>query len=193
MDLLIGDPASSTEGVVAVQAILRINPLSGLLMIEGVDDDHPVEYELDNEEVFLGAGKRHCLWQRVNRFFLGNLGLELEYARLDDAELDDLRKLRDQVFGWNGLQAPDARLPIFPPPQLHKRLHHNSLLVGNLGAGSYGIVRLAIDITTGDPCAVKSIQINNVAIREETLNEAAVLLKCPVGNRIFPSNGHFMY
>lgn len=161
-------------------------------MIEGVDDNHPVEYELDNEKVFLGAGKCHSLWQRENRFFLGNLGFKLEYAKLDKAELDNLRKLRDKVFEWNGLRAPDTRLPIFPPPQAHKRLQHNSLLFGILGAGSYGIVRIAIDIKTGDPCAVKSIQIKNTAVRDETLNEASLLLKYPVCNRLSPFNGHFM-
>lgn len=191
VDILIGDPASSTTGLVAIHAFLRINPHSGFLTIEGVDDDHPVEYMLDNMLVPLGAGKRHSLWQTANRFKIGNLEFVLTYPELDEAGLDNLRRVRDRAFKWNGIPAPDARIPVLPPPQARKRLH-NSLLFGILGAGSYGIVRIGIDITTGDPCAVKSIQIKNVAVGLETLNEASVLLKYPVCKSILPFNGHFM-
>ena len=149
-------------------------------MIQGIDDDHPVHYILHNKPVFLGAGMSHALWQSVNRFFLGNLEFNLTYAELDETGQDHLREVRDRVFEWNSLRAPDARLPVIPPPEYEIDQRGNCHIFGILGFGSYGIVRLGINIPTGYPCAVKSIHVKHSLVLDEILNEASILLKYPV-------------
>ena len=183
LDIRIGCPASSTKGAIAIHAVLRINPFSGFLTIEGTHNDYPVQYLWYNDRVPLGAGKRHCLWQKVNLFFLGNLEFELRYAELDEAGLDLLRGLRNKVFFHNGLPAPNAYLPVLPPSRDRMDLQDDTLVFGLLGQGSYGLVRIGINITTGDICAVKSIHVKNPLVLEEILTEASILLKFPVCSR----------
>ena len=148
-----------------------------------MDDNHPVQYFLGNKLVSLGGGKHHCLWQNVNRFILGNVEFKLTYAELDQDGLKNLRQVRDRIFKCKGLPAPHEALPVLPPLEHRQHLQDNNLLFGILGAGSYGIVHIAIDIITGDPRAVKSIQIKHLLVRQETLKEAFILLKYPVCNR----------
>ena len=193
VDIRIGCPANSTESVVPIHAILRTNPSSGFLTIEGVENDYPVGYIRDDETVSLGAGKRHSLWQKANRFFLGNLEFELKYAKLDKARLHKLRALRDKAFFNNGLRAPNAHLPVLPPSLDKLDQQGDFLLFGILGEGSYGLVRIGINITTGDICAVKSVHVKNPAVLEEILNEANILFKFPVCSRSLHLIDYDMY
>ena len=184
VDILLDCPADSTDEIADFHAVLRVNTQSGFLMIEGSDDLHPVQYLLDGKLVALGAGKRHSLWQSVNHFSLGMVEFVLEYAPTGPAGLQKLRQARDRVFKGRGFSAPNALLPIIPPSAMETHRIGNTLLFGSLGSGGYGMVRIGINITTGDVCAMKSIRTNNPIVLQEILNEASILLKYPVCNRL---------
>lgn len=184
VDILLHCPADSTNEIADFHAVLRVNTQSGILMIEGTNDLHPVQYLLDGEFVQLGAGERHSLWQSVNRFALGKVEFRLTYAQSGQAVMEKLRQARDRVFEGRGLPAPHTLLPVIPPSAMKTHRIGNTLLFGILASGGYCVVRIGINITTGDICAMKSIWTNNAIVRQEIFNEASILLKYPVCNRI---------
>ena len=193
VDILLDDLTESNNGIIPLHALLRINKQSGFLMIQGIDDRHPVRYSNHYGSAILGHGKCHCLWQMANTFSIGNVDFILTYAQLNQAQMKNLRQVRDRAFKTRGLQAPIGQLPISPPLSTEGHtLGYNmlcyKLLFSVLGFGRYGVVRVAVDIITGNLCAVKSVLAKTLKEREEALREADVLLKFPVCKRIFGSN-----
>lgn len=154
-------------------------------MLESLEKQCQVLYMLDNEPVVLRTGKLHCFWQTTNIFIVGGLKFVLRYTRLDQHELDEIRKERDQIWSLRGLPAPDSRLPIIPPHNPIKTLDDGIVVFSNTGGRGFGIVGIGINIKTGEPRAVKSVQIRNARIRKECMNEANVLFRYPVCIPIF--------
>ena len=178
VDLLIRFPGRPIKAPRV--ALLRVHPRSGILMIESLQKHIEVQYILDNEPVILEVGKVHCFWQTTNLFAVDGFKFVLKYSRLEQRELDIIRKERDEVWNLRGLPAPDSRFPIIPPNNPLKRLDDGTIVLRNIARGSFGIVGIGLNIKTGEPCAVKSVPIRNVGVLRECMNEADILFKFPV-------------
>ena len=193
VDILLDGPAEATNGIAESHALLRINRQSGFLMIEGIDDRYPVKYTLNNVDVSLGGKDCHSLWQTTNRFKLGNIEFQLTYAKRTLNELRISRLLRNNVFKRKNISPPDGRFPVLPPLEGHQHLHNNCLLFSIFAAGPDWTVHAAIDIKTGNPCVVRSVQINHVLLRDQIFKLASSLISFPVCNRMLPFGDGGMY
>lgn len=176
VDLLTTCPGSSTHGIIKVHAILCFHQESGYLMLEGVSDDYPVRYMLDNDILPLGARMSHVMWQTINIFYLGATMYVLTYEKLSTQQLETLRQARDLVFSKARLSAPDHRLPLFPNQPVLRRLG-STIVYKYVDSGGFGMVGVGVDISSGNPCAVKTVHILGENVLHEILNELEVLLK----------------
>ena len=64
---------------------MRLHFTSGVLMLCGIHDAHPVEHIVNEQKapINLRAGQRHDLLDKVNRFKLGKLELRLMYEHTE--------------------------------------------------------------------------------------------------------------
>ena len=178
VDLLVRFPGKPTR--TPRIALLRIHPKSGILMIESLQKHCEVQYMLDNEPVILEVGRVYCFWQTTNLFAVGGLKFVLNYPRLGQRELENIRKERDEVWNLRGLPAPDSRFPIIPPHNPLKRLDDGTIVFSNIAGGAFGIVGIGVNIKTGEPCAVKSVPMRSADVWKEFMNEGDILFRYPV-------------
>lgn len=181
VDIMVAHPDQSPNGVLPIHALLRIHPRSSLLMIGGVSDSHPVQLITDRVTIFLGAGDWHGLSQTRNTFRLNEMDFSLNYRKLSQEKLDDLREARDESYKLGGFPAPDPRLPLFP----HNPIGQMGDIVHfqRVGRGTFGEVYVAMNIKTGEPCAVKEVAANSSEACDEFMHEAEVLFRFPVSIR----------
>ncbi|KAL9013438.1 MAG: hypothetical protein Q9173_001865 [Seirophora scorigena] len=80
--LLIRAGGKKTYGVASIHARISFHSQTGVLMLHGVWDDAPVEYQTHDgsELVFLGSGQRHVLYQKSNSFTVGQLQYRLVFS-----------------------------------------------------------------------------------------------------------------
>ena len=158
VDLLVTCPGKYSYDVAMVHALVQFHPESGVLMLRGLSDAQPVEYDLDKTKV-LYAKDTHVLYQKENRFNLGKLRFNLEYETLDDKEYTKYIQLRNQGLIESGRGIPHPR--IFAIPQRpHVRID-DLILHDNISSGAFGFVCAAVDAHTGAPMAMKETWIRN--------------------------------
>ena len=158
VDLLVTCPGKYSYDVAMVHALIHFHPESGVLMLRGLSDAQPVEYDLDKTKL-LYAKDTHVLYQKENRFNLGKLRFNLEYETLDDKEYTKYIQLRNQGLIQSGRGIPHPR--IFAIPQRpHVRID-DLILHDNISSGAFGFVCAAVDAHTGAPMAMKETWIRN--------------------------------
>ena len=114
---------------------------------------------------------------------VGEIEAELHCSDPGKVALNSIRKIRDEAFEEAGYAAPDSRLPVLPTEKPLKRLG-DILIYRYIGAGGFGLVGIGIDVTTGEPRAVKSITIKEANKWNESLNEARLSLRFSVSTSI---------
>lgn len=151
----------SKAGIAALHALIQFHTESGLLMLVGLSDSHPVEYLLDFRQVplLLRHNERHVLHQEVNRFSLGKLLFKLVYENLDDLRLAEYTRVRNEFFKKLGRRIPHAHINVVPQKQSH--MIGSVILHQSLSSGTFGWVYAAVDARTGAPLAVKELAIKD--------------------------------
>ena len=178
VDLIVTPPDKPAEGVQSVHALIQLNEESGYLMLVGLSNEHPVEYELENAVTHLYLGQKHILYQSVNRFSLGCLQFKLVYENQGKLEHERYSYQRDQYLKKHGLKVPHQRISAIP-----RRSH--SLICGvvihdTIYRGGFGSVKVAIDAKTGAPRAIKEVTVNISSVARDHRDELAVNITFPV-------------
>ena len=161
VDILLVPPNEHHgSGVANVHALLAIHPLSGALMLRSTSS-HPVIYlsaAEDGGDVVLCRGEQTVIFKAVNRLRFG----ALDYILTMRVEVEShFQVLRDQ-FITTILEAPalpHPKLDVMPQPYHHKAAGY--IMHKPISTGAFGMVRSAIDSSTGNPLAVKRISIKN--------------------------------
>lgn len=162
VELLVVSPQVKDQGVAAQHALIRFHLTSGALMLCGISDSHPVEYIVNEqkEPIVLGAGQKHVLLDKVNRFKLGKLEFRLIYEDMDSQGYTDYVQARDRIIEGIGLSAPHRCLQAVPRAYFHHRM--GTIIMHQLmSSGAFGMVYAAVDSRTGEPLAVKELQIKD--------------------------------
>ena len=184
VDILLIYPNKYPSGVIGEHAIIRLHQATGVLMIGGLSNEHPVGFMDENVYIKLRAGQWHVLFQLVSRIIIGEIEAEIHCSNPGQAALNTIRQIRDRAFVEAGHAAPDSRLPVLPTEKPLKRLG-DILIYRYIGAGGFGLVGIGIDVTTGEARAVKSITVKDNKW-SEPLNEAKMSLIFSVSIR-YPS------
>lgn len=156
VDLLVVCPGEHAYDVAVVHALIHFHPESGVLMLRGVSDTRPVKYYLD-ETVCLYNKDKHVLFQKENRFSLGNLDFSLVYEDLNVEHYADYIKVRNQGLEKAGKGVPSDR--VFAIPRMPHVKVDDFVLHDNISSGAFGLVCAAVDVKTGAPVAMKEIWI----------------------------------
>ena len=184
VDILLIYPGKYPSGVISQHARIRLHQETGVLMIGGLSNEHPVGFMDENVYINLRAGQWHVLYQLVSRILVGEIEAEIHCSNPGQTALDTIRQIRDEAFEEAGHAAPDSRLPVLPTEKPLKRLG-DILIYRYIGAGGFGLVGIGIDVTTGEARAVKSITVKDKRWAEP-LNEAKMSLLFSVSIR-YPS------
>ena len=168
VELMICRPESGSKaGITALHALIQFHFESGVLMIVGFSDSHPVEYLLDcrRAPLLLRHNEKHVLHQKVNRFSMGKLLFKLVYEDLDDAGLAEYTRVRNKSFERLGRQIPHAHISVIPQKQFH--MIGSIIVHQSLSCGTFGWVYAAVDSRTGVPLAVKELAIKDKRIARD--------------------------
>ena len=169
VDIMVVCPGTRPKGVTTLHALIQFHPQSGVLMLSGLDDAHPVEYYLENNCLRLGSREKHVLYQQINRFKLGKLEFDLVYENLTDQQYSDYITVRNKIFTYAGYGTPHSRLLAVPK---EPRLRIGTVIIHeSLSTGTFGMVSAAVDSRTGDPLAIKESVIKNSRERGELQKE----------------------
>ncbi|KAI4162412.1 MAG: hypothetical protein LQ342_003978 [Letrouitia transgressa] len=162
VDILLIRPRKKTEGVATVHARIQFHPLSGVLMLVGVEDEKPIQYRVhdSNHPTMLRQGQKHVLYQKTNSFTLGNLQYTFVFEDLTQEKYAEFIKRRNILFEDLGHQAPHPALSAIPRQQDVKR--GPVITHGTLAFGKFGWVYSGVNAATGDPLAVKEHRPKNV-------------------------------
>lgn len=161
VDVLLIRPGKKSEDVSKVNALIQLHEKSGVLMLVGMSDLQPIEYESGSGGVpiLLRLGMKHVLSQKVNRFSFGKLRFKLEFEDLTDAQHAACSQYRDKFFLDMGRPRPHPCLSMIPR---EGHIMRNSVLLHTaFGKGGHGHVHAAVDARTGAPLAVKDMWIDN--------------------------------
>ena len=161
VDILLIRPGRKSDNVSKTNAAIRLHEKSGVLMLVGLSDAHPITYECDRKgaTTTLRFGEKHVLYQDVNRFSFGKLRFQLEYEDVDDTQLAAVTKLRDRFFVEKGLPRPHPCLSMIPRDG--QVLRGSAVLHTAFGRGTFGHVHAAVDTRTGNPLAIKEMWIDS--------------------------------
>ena len=183
VELLIVPPRSKGHHVAAQHALLRFHLKSGILMLCGIHDSHPVTYFLDDrrEPVLLRKNEKHVLLNTVNRFQLGRLEFKLVFENLDDEGYDEFLTARNKIFEIAGLEPPSPYFQAVPKTQ-YRHILGDIVLHDVISCGTFGMVYAAIDSRTGEPLAVKELRIKDRYVQKskELQNEIGIATSFPV-------------
>lgn len=159
VELLVVSANQKGHQVAAQHARIRFDLRSGVLMLCGIHNEHPVHYFLDDETepIELLANEEHYLLKTVNRFKLGRLEFRLVYEHIDGQGYTDYVRIRNTMFEADGLSLPHPRLRAVPSK--HRKMVGTAVLHEPLSSGTFGMVYAAVHSRTGEPLAVKEIQI----------------------------------
>ena len=190
VDLLLCRPGRKTRsGVAALQALIQLHPQSGVLMLVGLSESHPVEYLVDyhRSPILLWHGEKHVLHQRVNRFALGKLCYRIVYEEFTDkAKMEDYLRNRDADFLALGRPVPHPYLYTIPQDSQDECHRLGTVdLHRRMSSGTFGLVYAAVDRRSGDPLAVKELIIKNKSMseHEDLKNELEIADTFRVGRK----------
>ncbi|KAL8649367.1 MAG: hypothetical protein Q9210_004442 [Variospora velana] len=158
VDILLIRPGNKSYGVTSVHARISFHAQSGILMLHGILDDAPVEYQTHNGSgpVLLGSGQRHVLYQRTNSFTVGQLQYRLVFSTFSPESYLEFEKRRNTMMAQVGLPRPHPGLAAVWLPHVGKK--GPVISYENVGHGKFGWIRGAVDCLTGNPRAIKEQQ-----------------------------------
>ncbi|KAL9013513.1 MAG: hypothetical protein Q9173_001794 [Seirophora scorigena] len=178
VDILLIGPSHRTKGIAAVHALVQYHPRSGVLMIVGVLDEKPDEYETTGSKLplTLGHGEKHVLYLPRNRIKLGNLYYNFVFEAFDNhEEYARYQTDRDLLFNSLGYEKPHKALSAIPRYQDAK--NGPVVLHGTMSQGASGWVYAAVNARNGEPLAVKEHRPKN---KEAARN---VMMELEIGSR----------
>ncbi|KAL9023450.1 MAG: hypothetical protein Q9196_007191 [Gyalolechia fulgens] len=130
-------------------ARISFHSLSGVLILHGVRDDEPVENQTHDGSgpVLLGSGRRRVLYQRSNRFAVGQPQYLLVFSQLSWESYYEFEEKRNLMRERCGLPLPHPGLSAIWLPHVEKKGPIVSF--ENVGHGKFGWIRGAVDCETG--------------------------------------------
>ena len=183
VELLIVPPRSKGHHVAPQHALLRFHLKSGILMLCGIHDSHPVTYFLDDrkEPILLRKNEKYVLLNTVNRFQLGRLEFKLVFEDLDDEGYSEFLAARNKIFEMAGLEPPSPYFQAMPRSR-YRHILGDIVLHDVISCGTFGMVYAAIDSRTGEPLAVKELRIKDKYVQKskELQNEIGIATSFPV-------------
>lgn len=160
VDILLIRPGRKSEDVSKANALIRFHEKSGVLMLVGLSDIHPITYDNGEDDVTtLRSGESHVLYRRKNLFSFGNLRFKLEYEDFDDTRLAAVTRHRDRFFYEKGIPSPHPSLSMIP--RKNHILRGSAILHTTFAMGGFGYVHAAVGTRTGDPLAIKDMWIKS--------------------------------
>ena len=171
VDIILIRPKAKAQGVAAVHARIQFHPLSGVLMLVGVQQGRPIEYQVhdSNKFIMLDQGEKFVLYQKTNSFKLGSLHYILTYENFTEDMYERFVSERYIVLRLSGYAAPHSSLSAVPRLQDNKR--GPVILHGSLTSGKFGWISSGVNAETGDPLAVKEHRPKNEKELEAVINE----------------------
>ncbi|KAL9634589.1 MAG: hypothetical protein Q9204_002936 [Flavoplaca sp. TL-2023a] len=172
VDLLLIRPGKSNRHVAPVHARIRFHPLSGAIMLFGVQEGKPVSYEVHDEYKprVLAHGQGHVLYQARNLFTVGKLSYILVFNEFNDEQYFSFVQKRNALIYGSDAMIPHLHLSAVPR---HSNLKRGLVITyGTIGHGAYGRVLPAVHAHTGDSLAVKHQQPTNKHQMDNIVREA---------------------
>ncbi|KAL9608564.1 MAG: hypothetical protein Q9167_006610 [Letrouitia subvulpina] len=181
VDILLIRPRKKTEGVATVHARIQFNPLSGALMLVGVEDLRPIQYKVHDSShpVLLSQEQKHVLYQKINNFRLGNLNYSFVYEEMKREEYAEFVAYRNKIFENLGHKFPHPAILAIPRQKDIKR--GPVITHGTLGFGKFGWVYSGVNARTGEPLAIKEHRVKNLHEQRVIDNEIHVGMANCVG------------
>jgi len=152
------------KSVGRLHASIQFNILSGLLVLVNRSETKSVVIHDDSGDITLAQGAQRALWMCSNLFWLGHLSFCLEYhprRRTNAGEhFHQFLKARNAFISKNLADGhPHSSIPVTPLPDFERRL--NYVIYNTIGAGTFGSIRPAIDVTTGNTFAIKQTLVRH--------------------------------
>ncbi|KAK0649985.1 kinase-like domain-containing protein [Cercophora newfieldiana] len=157
VDLLLLPPGQHKgTGVANVHALISIHALSGAFMLRSASS-RPIIYlsaAEDGADLVLRQGDQAVLHKTVNRLRIGALDFILSFSVEQEHHFQAIR----DTFITSILEqsvAPHPQLDVIPQPYHQKVARF--IMHKSISAGAFGMVRSAVESTTGRPVAVKRL------------------------------------
>ena len=164
-------------GVGNVQAAVVLHPHSGVLMVAGMDNDIPVVYHANGERIKLHAGESHVLVGRCNLLEFGDLMFVLEIPTYDPSSDQANYRVytaeRNEALRKVGLLPPNEKL-LSLPRKNHIELFGDVIAYNSITEGAFGTILAGINRYTGEPVAVKVMNISERRTLKEMTPELEV-------------------
>lgn len=170
--------------VARCHAIIEFHEVSGVLVLTGVCDSHPVVYFWHNEKISLKAGESHVMWQPSNRFQLGNLDFVLKYEETNPEQYATWVATRNALLEAYEKQTPSPKICAIPTTQSFEVVE-DIIIHGTLGTGAFGWVKAGVHRGTGFAVAIKRLEIKNASSQRECSDEASTALQLQVSFSFF--------
>lgn len=164
VDILVTPPGKHSGGVVPLHSFIHFHPVSGCLMLMGVNKIHPVRYELNNETLELRDGDKHVLYQQTNRFSLGTLDFKLVFENQTPADFAMFVGFRNDHLRRFQLRLPHPRISAIP--RKNHAMVAGVVVHDILNFGSFGVVSAAVDAKTGEQMAMKDMLIKTEDVKD---------------------------
>ena len=162
IDLLICPPERGRKmRVAAVHALIQLHRESGVLMLVGLSDSHPVEYIVPNKRVplLLRHNEKHVLHQKTNIFSFGKLLFKLVYEEMNELATQQYTIVRDLYLEQLSGRAPHPHLHSVPSESYS--MIGDVILHQSIATGAFGWIYAAIHTRSGAPLAVKELTIKS--------------------------------
>lgn len=174
VDILLICPGKKTYGVASVHARISFHPQSGVLMLHGVRDDVPVEYQTHDgsRPVLLGSKGGHVFYQRSNTFTVGQLQYTLVFPKFSQENYSRFESKRNIMMGNCGLPLPHPGLSAVWQPHVEKK--GPVVSYENVGHGQFGWISGAVECATGEPRAIKEQRPEDVRALQSIISEMEV-------------------
>ncbi|KAI9841393.1 MAG: hypothetical protein M1837_000726 [Sclerophora amabilis] len=155
VDILLVSPRQREAKRMAKQhAFIYINIESGALMLEA-GSDSSVYYWSENQEMKLAGSARTVLYQPTNHIRVGESEYRLTWEASDKDALVQARN--EYLKDIHGRDPPHSKLDPLPEKN-HRRIGH-AIVHNSSGYGSFGWVSAGVESSTGQPLAIKQLQI----------------------------------
>lgn len=153
-------------------ALLSFHHKSGALMLQSINTI-PITYLSGdgNADIHLSAGDKVVMHMTMNRLRFGSLDYCLKFT-----EAGDRREFKSHLESYNYIvakadagSAATLHLVDSVPKQSHLRIR-NIIQHRTIGHGSFGVVKSGVDMFTGDPLAIKTLNYQRrsaTAIKQE--------------------------
>ncbi len=182
VDILLIGHSHRTEGVAAVHALIQFHPRSGAVMIIGVLDEKPVEYEVadSKKRLILRHGEKHVLCRPRNSIKVGKLYYSIVFEAFDNSEeYVRYQTARDLLFNTLGYEKPHRALSAIPRYEDAKK--GPVVLHGTMSQGASGWVYAAVNARNGEPLAVKEHRPKNKETARNVMRELMIGRRFAVG------------